>query len=246
MNITRIYLVENCYGDPNKVYIGKTKYSRESIHKRTFGKNITYTYIDEIEGWEKEKWKPIETYWIHQFKQWGFKVMNENEGGGGPAFHTEETKQKMKHPKSSTLNMYGTKPSSCKPRSNFPKGPNNKNYGKPRSYFPKGSEHGNYKKPKPLRTQKHKKNISKAKKGKSLTHNKIWNENISKGKIGTFTSKSKPVKITNIVTNEIIIVKNAKEASKITNISTSKIRNLINMVPNPYKNFIFELNLTYL
>ena len=246
MEITKIYLVENCYGDPNKVYIGKTKYSRKSIHKKTFGEDIIYTYIDEIEGWKKEKWKYLETYWIHQFKQWGFEVMNENEGGGGPIFHTEETKQKMRHPKSSTSNMYGTKPSSCKPRSYFPKGPDNKNYGKSRTYFPKGSKHGNYKKTKPSRTQEHKENISKAKKGKSLIHNETWNENISKGKIGIFTSKSKSIKITNNITNEIIIVRNAKEASKITGISISKIRNLINNILNSYRNFTFELNYIYL
>jgi hypothetical protein len=32
MNITKIYLVENCYGDPNKVYIGKTINSRKKVH----------------------------------------------------------------------------------------------------------------------------------------------------------------------------------------------------------------------
>jgi hypothetical protein len=246
MDITRIYLVENCFGDPNKIYIGKTKYSRESIHRRTFGAQITYTYIDEVEGCKKEGWKSLEIFWIEQFRQWGFELMNKNEGGGGPTSHTEETKQKMRHPKSSTLNMYGTKPNSCKSRSHFPKGSDNGNYGKLRSYFPKGLEHGNYKKSKPLRTQEHKKNISGAKKGKSLTHNKIWNENISKGKLGIFTSKSKPIKVTNITNNEIIIVRNAKEASRITGISASKIRNLTNKVSNSYKNFTFELFLTYL
>jgi len=230
MNIARIYLVENCFGDPNKVYIGKTKYSRESIHRRTFGSQITYTYIDEIEGCKKEDWKPLEIFWIEQFRQWGFKLMNKNEGGGGPISHTEETRQKMRHPKSSTSNMCGTKSNSCKPR----------------SYFPKGLEHGNYGKLKPLRTQEHKKKISEAKKGKSLTHNKTWNGNISKGKTGTFTSKSKPIRITNIITNEIIIVRNVKEASKITGISASKIRNIIDKTSNLYKNFIFELSLIYL
>ena len=35
INITYIYLVENCYGDPNKVYIGKTKNSRKTQHQKT-------------------------------------------------------------------------------------------------------------------------------------------------------------------------------------------------------------------
>jgi len=243
MEITKIYLIENCFGDPNKVYIGKTKYSRKSIHKKTFGEDIIYTYIDEIEGWGKEKWKYLETYWIHQFKQWGFEVMNENEGGGGPVFHTEETKQKMRHPKSSTLNMFGTKISSCKPRSYFPKGPENGNYGKSRFNYPKGAKHRNYGKSKPLRTFKHKENISKAKKGKSLIHNKTWNENISKGKIGVPSSKSKSIKIINTINNEINIVRNAKEANKITGVSISKIRSLVNKKSlDIYKNFIFQLN----
>lgn len=245
MNITKIYLVENCFGDLNKIYIGKTKGSRESIHRHTFSSNIVYTYIDEVEGWEKEKWEHIETYWIHQFKQWGFEVMNKNEGGGGPVFHTEETKQKMKHPKSTTINMRGAGPNGKKPRSCFPKGLNHGNYGKSRPNFPKGPENKNYRKPKPSRTLEHKKNLSKAKIGKSLIHNELWNKNISKSKIGIFTSKSKSIKITNIINNEVIIVRNAKEANNITKISISKIRNLINS-HNTYKNFIFELNLIYL
>ena len=95
MDVTRIYLVENCFGDPNKMYIGKTKGSREKNHKKTYGSQIFYTYIDEVEGCKKEDWKSLECFWIEQFRQWGFELMNKNEGGGGPTFHTEETKQKM-------------------------------------------------------------------------------------------------------------------------------------------------------
>jgi hypothetical protein len=91
MEITQIYLVENCYGDPNKVYIGKTKNSRKANHKRIFGSQILYTYIDEVESLNRKDWKPLESYWIHQFKQWGFEVMNKNEGGGGVEFMTQES-----------------------------------------------------------------------------------------------------------------------------------------------------------
>ena len=38
MDITRIYLVTNCYDDPFKVYIGKTKNNRKRDHKLRFGK----------------------------------------------------------------------------------------------------------------------------------------------------------------------------------------------------------------
>lgn len=82
--ITQIYLVKNCYNDPNKVYIGKSCGSRKSPHKKTFGTNIVYTYIDSINSLDKKDWKPLESYWIEQFRQWGFEVQNKNEGGGGP------------------------------------------------------------------------------------------------------------------------------------------------------------------
>lgn len=96
MNITQIYLVENCYGDPNKVYIGKTinKTQRKNAHKKTFGKQIEYTIIDHINSVSRKDWKPLETYWIQQFKVWGFKVMNIRMGGGsGPEFWTEDWKK---------------------------------------------------------------------------------------------------------------------------------------------------------
>lgn len=95
MNITYIYLVTNCHNDPNKVYIGKTKNTRKNNHKYTFGNQINYDYIDEVNSLDKQHWKPLESYWIEQFKQWGFQVLNKNNGGGGPSFRTEEIKQKI-------------------------------------------------------------------------------------------------------------------------------------------------------
>ncbi len=97
--ITYIYLVENCYGDPNKVYIGKTKNSRKNNHKRKYGITIEYTIIDEINSLFRKDWGPIETYWIEQFKQWGFEIMNpRKKGGGGREFFTEEQKQRFRRP----------------------------------------------------------------------------------------------------------------------------------------------------
>ena len=92
---TKIYLVTNCYRDPNKVYIGKTKGSRKSSHVRKFGKQIEYTYIDEVSSLSKTYWKPLETFWIQQFKAWGFEVLNKNDGGGGPEFVSESVKNKI-------------------------------------------------------------------------------------------------------------------------------------------------------
>lgn len=99
INTTKIYLVTNCFGDPNKVYIGKTKNSREADHKRIYGSQIIYTYIDEVNSLKYEDWEPIESYWIEQFKQWEFDVLNENKGGGGPITHSEEVKNKMRKSK---------------------------------------------------------------------------------------------------------------------------------------------------
>jgi len=100
--LTRIYLITNCYGDPNKVYIGKEKSdkirSRKGDHKNTYGKNIIFTYIDEINSFKCHEWLPLEKYWIEQFKCWGFEIMNKNRGGGGVDFMSDESKLKLSKP----------------------------------------------------------------------------------------------------------------------------------------------------
>lgn len=98
--MTYIYLVENCYGDSNKVYIGKTINSRILPHKRKYGKNIIYTVIDYVNSLDHNDWKPLEAYWIEQFRQWGFELMNINkQGGQGPGIYSEESKNKMRKPR---------------------------------------------------------------------------------------------------------------------------------------------------
>ena len=99
---TRIYLVTNCYNDPNKLYIGKTitKTGRKIRHKKTFGNDIIYTYIDEINSLNKQDWKSLEGFWIQYFISLGFKILNKNiNGGGGPSLYNDEQKNKMKKPK---------------------------------------------------------------------------------------------------------------------------------------------------
>jgi hypothetical protein len=94
--MTKIYLVTNCYGDPNKVYIGKTKNSRKNPHAKTYGKCIEYSYIDQVDSLNRKDWGPLETYWIEQFRQWGFEVVNHNKkGGGGPEYFSKEIRYKM-------------------------------------------------------------------------------------------------------------------------------------------------------
>jgi hypothetical protein len=100
---TKIYLVTNCNNQSNDVYIGKTinPDDRKKDHQYNFGKYIQYTIIDEIDSLDRKFWQPLETYWIQQFKCWGFNVLNIQENGGsGVSFHTEETKNKIKKSKS--------------------------------------------------------------------------------------------------------------------------------------------------
>jgi hypothetical protein len=91
IHITKIYLVTNCYNDPNKVYIGKTTTTRKSRHQKIFGNQITYDYIDDMPSIDRKDWVPLESYWIEQFRQWGFDVLNKNKGGGGSCYQSVET-----------------------------------------------------------------------------------------------------------------------------------------------------------
>jgi len=98
--MTKIYLVSNIDNDPNKVYIGKTKSSRESKHKLKYGHQITYTYIDEIYSLNREDWKPLETKWIQHYIDLGYDVVNKRKkGGSGPECWTEGQKIKHKKPR---------------------------------------------------------------------------------------------------------------------------------------------------
>jgi hypothetical protein len=91
--MTYIYLVE--IGN-NQVYIGKTKNpkQRKNNHKKTYGKNIEYNIIDQVNSLNRKDWEPIETMWIQTFISWGFEVVNpRKKGGGGCEYWTEEQKQ---------------------------------------------------------------------------------------------------------------------------------------------------------
>ena len=93
--MTHIYIITNI--DNDKIYIGKTcnKKSREAHHKWNYGNNIQIDYIDSVDSYEPSEWKKLECFWIEQFRQWGFKLLNKNSGGGGVSIHTEVTKRKM-------------------------------------------------------------------------------------------------------------------------------------------------------
>ena len=92
--ITKIYLITGIDGLMNRVYIGKTRTNRrEGQHKKRFGTQVEFSFIDQVESTDRKDWEPLESYWIEQFKQWGFDLVNKNKGGGGPEFHTEQTKK---------------------------------------------------------------------------------------------------------------------------------------------------------
>jgi hypothetical protein len=79
------------------MYIGKTTNpnGRKSNHKKTYGSQIMFTVIDSINSDKHRDWKPLESYWIEQFRNWEFEIMNINKGGAGPEYYSEESKLKM-------------------------------------------------------------------------------------------------------------------------------------------------------
>tara|TARA_R110000782_G_scaffold269665_1_gene368183 strand:- start:85 stop:786 length:702 start_codon:yes stop_codon:yes gene_type:complete len=180
--ITYIYLVTNCLGNTNNVYIGKTKNSRKSDHICTYGPDIEYGIIDQIESYDKNLWIPLESYWIEQLRQWGFNVLNKQMvGGSGVEFHTDETKLKMSLSKIGREIKWGGKIS----KSN--QGRKHTDETKLKMSLSKigkkYSDERNQKLRKP-KTQEHKDNISKALKGKIKS--KEYKDKISK-------IKSKPL-----------------------------------------------------
>lgn len=115
MKTTFIYTLSD--SNDNIRYIGKTndpkyrlkKHLLESKYKRTYkekwidsviktGENIKLEIIDEVDN---DNWCFWETYWISQFRTWGFDLVNGTSGGeGSDGFrgrsHSNETKQKLR------------------------------------------------------------------------------------------------------------------------------------------------------
>jgi hypothetical protein len=112
--ITYIYILQ----DPDTMsvrYVGKTtnakkrwyqhnnkkiqKYSRRRylsnwlLQLLNNNKKPIMTIIDET----NDDWQQLEMYWIEQFKNWGFKLVNLTVGGEGPTgyVHTKETIEKL-------------------------------------------------------------------------------------------------------------------------------------------------------
>lgn len=88
------YLSKN---DNVPFYIGKTRNIKNRIneHRLRYGNNVELHIIDTCED-NKKTWKFLESYWIEQFKCWGFVLLNKNNGGGGPTFQNKESIDKYK------------------------------------------------------------------------------------------------------------------------------------------------------
>lgn len=85
----QIYVIEK---NNIPIYVGKTvEFSvRLFYHRKRFGNDITWFFIDEVED---NEWKFWEFYYINLFKSWGFKLENKNNGGGGPSKYSDEVRK---------------------------------------------------------------------------------------------------------------------------------------------------------
>lgn len=110
---------------PNEIrYIGKTKNLkdrlRRHISKYYLNKDISYKnnwikselekgnkiLINELEVVNESNWQECEKYWIEQFKQWGYKLVNTTEGGDGLILTKELIDKRNKTRISNTTNKY--------------------------------------------------------------------------------------------------------------------------------------------
>jgi hypothetical protein len=94
MEHTAIYYLHQ--GDNIPFYIGKSRRHLERLenHKQIYGSHIqmkVLTFVEDWRYWEK--------YYIQKYKNLGYILENKNNGGGGPAFTSQETIDKIKnHP----------------------------------------------------------------------------------------------------------------------------------------------------
>jgi hypothetical protein len=206
--MTKIYLVENIEPGTNKVYIGKTKGNwRKSQHKRKYGSQIIYKEIDIIDSSNKVDWKPIETKWIQHYRDLGYIVLNENNGGGGLVSHTEESKQKIKNKKTGTFHSEQTKQKI-----------GSAHFGLKYNITKKGKEHKSY-------------HVSKPKGfGLKITNNTNRSKNISK-------SRQKPIQQCDLNNNIIKEWVSSKEAGSTLNINKSNITQCCKGKQKTYKGY---------
>jgi hypothetical protein len=93
--MTKIYTLSDPFTNEIR-YVGKTKYSlndRLCKHMITYEKNHRANWIRKLaklnakpiikllEEVSDDEWVFTEIYWIEQFRQWGFKLLNATKGG---------------------------------------------------------------------------------------------------------------------------------------------------------------------
>ncbi len=110
MKETYIYTISD---DKGKIrYIGKSNNIRNRLYKHLIEKNNLHKYnwlqsiikrgnypiIEVIDVVPVDEWSYWEMFWIDQFKQWGFKLVNLTIGGEGSEGykHSDESKQRMR------------------------------------------------------------------------------------------------------------------------------------------------------
>jgi hypothetical protein len=206
--MTIIYIVKNINNNLNTIYIGKTTGNwRKNQHKRKYGLQIIYEEIDRIDSSKKEDWKPLENKWIKHYKDLGYNVLNENEGGGGPTHHTEESKQKIRNKKLGNHHTEESKQKISKSKTGLKYNINKR-----------GKSHKSY-------------GISKPKGfGKKITNNTTRSTNISQ-------SRQKPILQYDLEDNFIKEWISGKEAGKILNISNSNITQCCKGKQKTYKGY---------
>lgn len=97
MNLNHLlYKVSNCYGDPNKVYIGESTtfhHTRKYQHKRKYGADSIVEVIDEAPT--RTEAEQLESKYIHKYRDLGFEVLNLVDGGCVPKNRDTNTKLKI-------------------------------------------------------------------------------------------------------------------------------------------------------
>ncbi len=120
-------------GDNIPFYVGKTKtpfYKRIYSHKTKFGSD---TLMEELDIVDNNEWEFWEKYYISLLKCWGFLLVNQNEGGGGPKSHSEKTKEKIAY-------LWNSKTEEEKLNINIKRGLGNINKKKPGAGYKNQSE----------------------------------------------------------------------------------------------------------
>lgn len=94
INMTKIYYLHG--GDNIPTYIGKTILSpKKRLHQHRSKKSQSHLQIEVIDEVPSEEWRFWEEFYIILFKSWGFTLVNKNNGGCGPSFVSQQTRDKI-------------------------------------------------------------------------------------------------------------------------------------------------------